>query len=320
VAGAALALLACVLAPGPAVAQASWPVAVVFWSDVSCPDRGALVDALGRRGTEVVDAEQAALRLELGMRGADVAVTLRDRGGQVLAERVLPAGECAALADAIALLVERRVQGIDWEGTVPSGAAAPEVPPPPPPPPRAPPPRRAAPERPPSPTWLHAHAGVTLATELEGRGVRPGPVIGLRLLPPGLADVGLSFAWLRYANLPIGDAGSLDVDRFPIALSTTLALRRPRWEARAGASLEVDVLSIQSHLSRSASAVRAALRLGPTVELALSPFPRVWVGLGGALPIKVLGYALVVDGLGTVDRQARFAIEVGAWVGYRFRT
>jgi hypothetical protein len=34
----------------------------------------------------------------------------------------------------------------------------------------------------------------------------------------------------------------------------------------------------------------------------------------------VFGYELVVEGLGTTDRQSRFVFEVGAWVGTRFRT
>lgn len=310
-------LLAGVLATGPGVAEDRLPLALVYRSEVSCPDRAALVGALERRGTEIVDAERSALQLELGMRGTDLLVALRDRGGAVLAERAIPVGACDALADAVALLVERRVQGIDWEGTMPGRATAPEVRPPATP---SAPPRGAEPERPASPTSLQAHAGVSYATDIEDHRGRAGPGVGLRLLPPGIADIALSFAWQRFADLSAAGGASFDVDRFPIALSSTLALRRARWEARAGASIEADILSMQSHVAHPASAVRAALRLGPTAELALSPFESVWVGLGARLPLKIIGYELVIDGIGTVGRQSPVAIELGLWLGYRFHT
>lgn len=139
-------------------------------------------------------------------------------------------------------------------------------------------------------------------------------------MPPGLLDVSVSFAWIEYAGLAVRDLGALDVDRYPIALAGSVALRRARWEARVGGMVELDVIAITSDLPSSRSPVRAGLRIGPAVGVGVSPLQDVWIELGAALPIKVVGYELVVGGLGTVDRQARLAVEVGGWVGVRFGT
>jgi len=106
------ALLALVTAAPRARADEPAPVAVGV-SGSGCPDRAQLVQALRVRGLAVVEG-LAPFRLDVAVDSAALHLVLRDADRAVVLERTIDSGECGALAETVAMLVERRLAGVAW--------------------------------------------------------------------------------------------------------------------------------------------------------------------------------------------------------------
>jgi len=118
----ALLLAARVRAAGmPAVAVAEAP-------GMTCPSTGAVRQALSRLRDPPGPGDAPTFRLFIAGTASQAHVDLRDGAGRSVLVRDIPApaNECERVADAIALIVERHFQAIDWS---PPGASRDTEPP-----------------------------------------------------------------------------------------------------------------------------------------------------------------------------------------------
>jgi hypothetical protein len=129
-----------------ALLQAAW-VTLAPTADDQCPSSAQVQAALEAHAPKVVASSSDApsggpLTLSLGTSSGTVSLSLADRAGQLKLYRVLPppqagrALDCAALADTVALIVDRYFDEVE----LPAMPEKKVVPPPPPPPPSPPPP------------------------------------------------------------------------------------------------------------------------------------------------------------------------------------
>ena len=286
-------------------ASGAGPIArKAVWLDVAggegCPDAREVASALYRAGVAIVDRASADLDVRLRRAGNRVSVALSDRERRLLAARYVPANDCGAAAEAIALIVQRHLQQLPYDTRRP---------------PR-PTPRGAVSATPPT---VEACAGVLVSADLEDEAPAVGPAAGLWASGGGWFEAGLTTAWLRQADLAAG-GGTVTLDRFPFRLHGALSLRRRSWRAGVGAVLGLDVLRAKSHdLPRTEGRTALAVRGGALGYLGFR-LSEGWHALvGGDALMLASGYDLEVQGVGRVARQAFVAVEGTVSLAYRLR-
>jgi hypothetical protein len=218
-------------------------IAVSVAPEQACPASRQVTEALSARLPGVVlpygqAARPGMVRLGVAVDATAIRIDLADPDGAPLLHRALPArgpGDCAALADTIALIIERYWREVGYDAPPLQAPAAPTPTPPTPPPPVPPPPR------PPEPT------------------VTPAVAVERQVAPPverrPTAPVPLSLALAAGVAGRAGDAGTRDASAM-LAVSV---------EARVGIRLSAGVsTSAVSALdvTRQASFRRFPLRLG----------------------------------------------------------
>jgi hypothetical protein len=290
--------------------------------DEGCPDRAQVEEALSRQGLVSV-AEGAPFQLEVRGEGSLLRVRLQERAGAVLLERTLPADECAPLAETIAVLVERRLDGVAWH--------APAVDPPVPP--RAPTPRAAerAPPRAAVTGRVRSRASWSLDLAVGGlwaTGVRedvgqPGGVLALRLRPPAPIGIRLSVATLSRAVVPVA-SGSFEIVRTPFALGAGWSSRWSGVELDLELRAELELLATESRgIAQPRADTSLALRGGPAATLGLRLVPHAWLVLDAALLPVLSGWQFVVHRVDDPSVTVRVAsqvtaVELGLAVLWRF--
>jgi len=300
----------------PAWADEPTPVGLVV-AVARCPDSAPFVAALLQRGISPVTGD-APFSLELRGSGDDVHAVLVDRSGETLLDRTLPSGECTAVADTVALLVERRLEGVSWE--------APPVEPPPRPartktaPPSRPTPTRAV-ERP--RISFDLLAGIFFETGFEEDDPGPGPEIGGRLHLARAATVGASLGWLRHDAIEVG-AGSLRIDRVPLSLFGAWSRRRSGLELDLEARIQLEILAARTRgIADPGRTTEVSLRAGPGASLAVELEAPVWIVVHAGLLALLAGPDLVVHTIGERGERTPVAtqgpaIELGAAAAWRF--
>ena len=261
---------------------------------LACPERGQLVTALARQGLAADDG--SALTLDLRADGSAVVVELRAATGSTLLRRVLAAGDCEALAETVALLLERRVREVQWEARIPAMRAAQ---------PAAPPAATRAPV-------VEMTAGVQLASGLGA--LRPGPSVGLRSWLATAITAGLAAGWSRREEE--AGPGSLTLDRIPLDLDAGWGIRGRRWRAAALGRVTLDVVRAASHdLPRTEHRFTTALYVGPALLWGFRVGGPVFVEVGTGLGVRLLGESFVVQGYGPVAQHERLSGRATLSVG-----
>jgi hypothetical protein len=241
-------------------------IAVNVVPDQACPASRQVTEALSARLPGVVlPAGQAArpgmVRLAVTVDATGIRIDLADPDGTPLLHRALPArapGECAALADTIALIIERYWREVGYDAPPLQAPAA--APPPSPPPPAPPPPR------PPEPTVTPA---VTIekqvAPAVEGRPSAPVPIslalaaaVAARAGDAGARDASGMLAFTvegRFgvrlsAGVSTSAASSLNVmgqaafRRFPLRVGAYWPVRLGVGQLEPGLGLDLDLISV----------------------------------------------------------------------------
>jgi hypothetical protein len=255
-------------------------------SDEGCPSPRQVTDALTARLPWVVQApgQPGALRLAVtATPTGNLRVQLSDATGEPVLVRALPpargkATECPALADTVALIVDRYLHDVGYE--------APPLPPPAPPPP-APVVTRAPPR---APAPAPAGAAWQLGAEVEGRYGdtsvfetsvlvslgREAPLrhqrAGLRL--SGGLGPGFSASWMN---------NEASLRRVPLRLDAYLAIRAGPGRVEPGLGIGADLLWV-----RVATTSGTPAGAGPHI----APFASG--ALGYALPLGQRFYARAV--------------------------
>jgi hypothetical protein len=239
-------------------------------------------------------------------------VELRDAGGQVLLRRALPAAEgrpadCVALADTVALIVDRYVAELDE-------TVAPRPPPPP-----AAPLASLLPPPPSEPTtdaamvggaaWrsagdplegFEALAGIDLQRAARERGAGASLTVGIAPLAEG-----------RWPN------GRATLRRIPLRLGTYLSLAAGPGRLEPGLNLGVDALLVNAR--RADGSAHTDRNVSPNVEAALAYrlrggdyFARGGLAIGLAVPYRLTGLGDGSDGAVSTPRTyARVGVETG---------
>jgi len=296
-----------------AAAQAE-PLALRLDATLTCPDAAQVERALARQ--DLRGAPSWIVSLE-GASDGSVSVTLRQQDGAILLERRLPAGDCTALAEAVALLVQRRVEGIGWAGELPDAERpAASTPLPAPPPTTRSPPRVRPTRRPGADLALAADAGVVIAGGLEDQPAAPGPAVTMTLSWRWLA-LSLAGAWISRSDVGVA-GGTLAIDEAQVALEAAFVLRAPRFELRLGPRLAVAIVHAETNgLPRVADQTRGSVRAGPVVSVAVPVLPWAYVRVGLGVMGLASGWDFDVEGAGVVARQSAWALEGGAALGAR---
>jgi hypothetical protein len=305
-----------VWAPLPALA-AETPVLVVA-REGPCADAAALEAALAARGFSR-GLEDAPFRLDVVGAGALVRAVLVDRSGESLLDRTVPSDDCAAAVDTIALLVERRLEGVSWEP-----AAAPAPAPQPTLPARIEPARsvRRPPPRRPS-RALDLGAGVVFATGFVDDEGSAGPLVETRLRALRPITIGLAVARLRH-EFPV-PSGRLVVDRYPLSLWAGVSRRARTLELDVGARLEVETLAARTlGITEPSHVTRASFRIGPYAAVSAALSLPAWIALYASVQTLLAGTDFVVHDLEPPHRETTvasqtFAVELGATVLWRLR-
>jgi hypothetical protein len=277
----------------PARATDSHVIAVSVAPEQSCPGPRQVTDALAARLPGVVlphgqPVKPGMLRLTVATDATGgIRIDLADPEGAPLLHRVLAAtrgpGECAALADTIALIIERYWREVGYD--------APPLPPPnppQPPPPPSPPPKVATP--PPPAVEAHADAPPTgdegasgaplqwsVAAAIAGRagevGAREASVL-IALAAQARIGIRVSGGVSNGTTVVLG-AAQADFRRFPVRVGGYLPIRTRIGQLEPGLGLDLDVLSFGTRNNSGAPAPQAStlctghLCTSPGVDLAL---------------------------------------------------
>ncbi len=300
-----------ILCAGQAHGQDEVPIALLVSPGTTCPDMAALSDALRRQGFSPV-AAGAALFAEVSARDDGLSVELRDGSGGTLLYRVLPAGECAALAETVALLVSARVREV--------GSQSPD---PPDPPPREEPARRD-PDTPAKlvhgpPRTVELGVGLLVGTGLSPSGVAAGPLVGAQARG-ALVGFGLELGWLRPPAIEIqGTAGRFAADRFLLRLRAGVGTRGTRFDIEGHGVLEVEALATRTtRLPENGEETWLAARAGPAASASVRLGGALWFGVGGGVLLLISGVEPVVDPFPEpVARHDGVAYDASATLGYR---
>jgi hypothetical protein len=299
-----------------ALAVLSFVVAPPVRPDDGCPSARQVADALAARIPESLvplPAPRQPARADLlravvdaGADGAAVTFLLIDGRGEVRLRRVLgapgrgKAGECAALADTMAVIVERFLSGISYEPPVePPAPPAPPAPPPPVEPPPAPPP--------PPPATREDEQG-----EQDAKAPADAPVAVERRQESPLRDeprallLGVGAGW----RAPSSASSPIEA-RLSLAVEVTRTEPRVMVYASAGASGAVEWTLDQG----TATLRRVPLTVGLALAFAAGPGriePALAVSLD-LLSVSATGAAQQDP----VRRYLRYDMEVQVVLGYR---
>jgi hypothetical protein len=265
-------------------------ITVSVTPDQSCPAARPVTEALAARLPGFVlphgqAARPGMLRLAVTTDATGIRIDLADPDGAPLLHRVLAVarapGECAALADTIALIIERYWREVGYD--------APPLPPPtpPPPPPPPPPPAPAAPPAPstvvekghtagPDATAAGGTTRLSFALSLAGRAGDGGARDASASAALGLeARVGLrlSAGVANGTTAPIGD-GQADFRRYPLRFAAYVPIRLSAGQLEPGVGLNLDLFSYATRnagngVLHSPSMCSGSLCLGPGADLAL---------------------------------------------------
>lgn len=265
-------------------------IAVSVTPDQSCPAARPVTEALAARLPGFVlphgqAARPGMLRLAVTTDASGIRIDLADPDGAPLLHRVLAVarapGECAALADTIALIIERywREVGYDAPPLPPPTPPAPPPPPPPPPPaaPSAPPVVvESGHTTPPVTTATGAATRWSFALSAAGRagdgGARDASA-SAALAAEARVGVRLSAGVASGTTAAIGD-GEADFRRFPLRLGAYFPIHLPAGQLEPGLGLDLDLFSYGTRNAgtgalRSPSLCSGMLCLGPGADLAL---------------------------------------------------
>lgn len=288
-----------------------------------CPSAGAVVTALQVRmsnGTAMVAAAAPAggLRLVLQPRGStSLELTLLDDGGQTVLRRSLPsprparAADCAALAETIALIIDRYgadVQAVaDADARLPPAALA-----------AAPP----APGPPPVLTDIALVGGGSWRSNgdaLEGFET----LVGLDLQRAAYERGAGASLTIGIAPLAEGrwSGGRATLRRIPIRLGTYLSLAAGPGRLEPGLNLGIDTLLVDAQ--RSDGSRSGSANASPNVEAAMAYrvrggiyFARAAAAAGLAVPYRLTGLGGDSDGAVSTPRTY---VRIGVETGFYFR-
>ena len=268
-AAALTAACAWLLAADAARAADAHVIAVSVAPEQNCPGPRQVTDALTARLPGAVlppgqPTKPGMLRLAVAAEAAGgIRIDLADPEGAPLLHRVLAVtrgpGECAALADTIALIIERYWREVGYDAPPLAPPTPPPPPPSPPPPPPAPPPHPSPP--PPEPAAVESrsprrarrrrrarsplalvsrrrdrrprrrrrHARRLGADRLRGRGTHRHPAVRRRL---------------QRDDHPAGAWGRSDFRRFPLRLGGYLPIPIGVGQLEPGLGFDLDLLSL----------------------------------------------------------------------------
>ncbi|HEY6478184.1 MAG TPA: hypothetical protein VI456_16515 [Polyangia bacterium] len=347
--------MAAALAPAYAIA-----ILMAAGPDDGCPSPHQLAEALSAHLPGMVlplghATGPTTLRLAVTTDAAGaMRLDLSDPEGGPLLHRLLPAserakgGDCPALAETAALIVERYWHEVGYDVPIET-PAAPKPPPPkatspppsppkpaPPPPPPSPPPRpeappptveaRPSPRRPAEPPseplpppawWIGAGAGGVLS----GSGERTGaaslaigverPVFRRRLglrLSAGV-ETGISTDWMT---------GHANIRQFPVRMGVYLPFTLGLGRLEPGIGVDLDVISVAfSHGTTSSTEMRATPGADAALAWAL-PLPhdvyiRIYAQAGVEVPYQLVT-ALKDTTIFTSPRfDLLLGLELGVW-------
>ena len=279
-------LLGVLLLADAARADDAHVIAVSVAPDQTCPAPRQVTDALAVRlpGAVLPPGQPAKPRMMRLAVATDptggIRIDFADSEGVPLLHRVLAPtrgpGECAALADTIALIIERywREVGYDAPPLAPPNPAPPPQPPPAPPPAPSPPAvaveaRRAAPPprqvAAPSPPWRWS-AAAAVAGRAGDAGARDASAL-IALGVEGRIGVRLSAGVSSGTTAPL-PTGQADFRRFPLRLGAYLPIHVGVGQLEPGLGVDLDLISFGS----------AAMGASRTSGRRRPPAPRVFVG------------------------------------------
>jgi hypothetical protein len=298
-----------------ALAVLSFVVAPPVRPDDGCPSARQVTDALTARIPESLvppPAPRQPVRADLlravvdaGADGAAVTFLLIDGRGEVRLRRVLGApgrgkpGECAALADTMAVIVERFLSGISYEPPV--EPPAPPAPPPPPPP---------SEPSPPPPATRESEQSEQSEQEQQGaKAPAEAPVTVERRQESPLGDeprallLGLGAGWrapssasspiearlslavevtrteprlMVYASAGASgavewtlDQGTATLRRFPLTVGLALAFAAGPGRIEPALAVSLDLLSVSATGAAPQDPVRRYLRYDAEIQIAL---------------------------------------------------
>jgi hypothetical protein len=347
--------VAAALAPAYAIA-----ILMAGGPDDGCPSPHQLADALSAHLPGMVlplghATGPTTLRLAVTTDAAGaMRLDLNDPEGGPLLHRWLPAserakgGDCPALAETAALIVERywHEVGYDVPIEVPAAPAKPPppkatappppkpVPPPPPPKPEPPPPAAEAPSpphaqaaKPPPPPseplpppgwWIGAGAGGVLA----GSGQHAGAAslaIGVER-PAFRRRLGLRFSAGVETGLPVEwPTGRATIRQFPVRMGAYVPFLLGVGQLEPGIGVDLDVISVAfSHGTTSSTELRASPGADAALAWAL-PLPHdVYVRLFAQAGIKVPYHFVTALNDTTIFTSPRFDLSLGIELGLWF--
>jgi hypothetical protein len=277
-----------------------------------CPTGRQVTEALGARLPGVLVPEEQAkssdallLTLSSGERAA-AGFVLVDGKGQVRLRRALAASgggaprDCPALAETVALMVERYLQDLAIQERTPAPAVEAPAPPPPPPPERR---------------W-DLFVGSTWRPGASGLAAYEVRLGAARSLGTERLALGAT-AGIEGAASHDWDVGSGRLRRFPVELRLLWRLTAGTVALEAGPFAGAHVLLLDSDTGRGESALRAIPVAG---GLAAARFPlgrRVFLRLVAALGIAVVRYDYVTPepdssvAFGTERTYGKMGLEAG---------
>jgi hypothetical protein len=294
------------------VAWLAVPVLLDLSPAVVCPNERQLAEALGRQGMEATDAAhaRAVLNLEHGD-GGDLLLRFREMSGQALLARRLPKSECGALADTVALIVERRIRDLGWVEDVTVARHGATI---------APATTGTVADRqsPAVKSTIEIRAGALLAADLDPAGPVAGPWAGFRIRPREQFEAGFSVGWVRYqANV---SSGVVTFDEIPVALDAGYAFAHGRWELGVRGRLELAIMTSSSRdIARTEQTSGLSSRVGPALSASLRLWRTWWLSLEGGAGIRVSGYQWTIQGLGPIAEQRPLSLSAAVSLGTRWK-
>ena len=257
---------ALLLAADPARAADAHVIAVGVAPEQTCPGPRQVTDALTARLPGAVlppgqPTKPGMLRLAVATEAAGgIRIDLADPEGAPLLHRVLAVtrgpGECAALADTIALIIERYWREVGYDAP----PLAPPTPPPPPPPPAtaaaaaepaaaepavvenrraAPPPGDASAAGPP---WRWS-AAAAIAGRAGDADTRDASAL-IAFAVEGRIGIRLSGGVSSGTTIPLEVMGQVDFRRFPLRLGGYLPIPIGVGQLEPGLGFDLDLLSL----------------------------------------------------------------------------
>ena len=254
-------LLGVLLLADAARADDAHVIAVSVAPEQTCPAPRQVTDALAVRlpGAVLPPGQPARPRMMRLAVATDptggIRIDFADSEGVPLLHRVLAPtrgpGECAALADTIALIIERYWREVGYDAP----PLAPPPPPPPPPPPASPPPapppavaveaRRAAPppraDAAPGPPWRWS-AAAAVAGRAGDAGARDASAL-IAVGVEGRIGLRLSAGVSTGTTAALAATGQADFRRFPLRLGGYVPIHVGVGQLEPGLGVDLDLIS-----------------------------------------------------------------------------